>query len=175
MYKQNRVLLPGAWIKDTFLHSVVIFSHTLRYKELCLVPKIQWWIRQASPCIKFLSEKMFLKCRRGDTGFEENQWWGRWMVWVKARKSSIFVQGLVNNLARGWGVCGRVVKDKDENVCHLLFSCKGNSLKMVTVHFWICFLISEAQEMVRFHVQQAPGVLVFPCFEFRSLFLIFGT
>lgn len=100
---------------------------------------------------------MFLKCHIVDRGFEENQWWGRWMAWVKARKSSIFIEGLVNNLARGWGVCGRLVKDKEENVCHLLFSCKGNSLKIITIHFWICFLISEAQELVRLYVQQAPG------------------
>lgn len=67
-----------------------------------------------------------------------------------------FVEGLVNNLARGWGICESVVRDKHENVCNLFSSRKHNSLKIILVPFWACLLISEVQAMVRLYDHQGP-------------------
>lgn len=75
---------------------------------------------------------------------------------AKAGKSSKFVEVLMNNLAKGWAICGSIVRDTDEHVCNLLFSCKDNSLKISTAPFWACFLISEMQELVCLLDWQGP-------------------
>lgn len=63
------------------------------------------------------------------------------MTSAYAGRGSKFVEGLVSNLARGWGICGSVVRDKGENYAIISFDIKTINKKNSPCAFMSLFLL----------------------------------
>lgn len=95
-----------------------------------------------------------------------------------AGRGSKFVEGLVSNLARRWGICGSVVRDKDGNYAIISFDVKTINKKFLPVPLWAYFFFSKVQAIVRLYDHWGPFTgrsFFFFYSEFKFPFVVVGT